>query len=99
MKQVDLNAISSLQTNKSGRADCSRPSTINSTKTTVAQPKSDQVEVSSLGREIGELVDKAKGLSDIRQERVEQLRQMVQSGQYFVSSQTIADAILRDENQ
>jgi negative regulator of flagellin synthesis FlgM len=99
MKQVDLNAISSAHTRQSQRTDSVRPGITGSTATTNSATKiaGDQVEVSSAGREIGQLVERAKNLPEIRQERVEALRALIVSGQYDVSSKTIADAILRDE--
>ena len=99
MKQVDLNAISSAQTRQAQKTDSVRPSTTGSTANTnsAAKTLSDHVEVSSKGREIGQLVERAKDLPGIRQERVDALRELIESGQYEVSSNTIADAILRDE--
>jgi negative regulator of flagellin synthesis FlgM len=97
MKQVDLNGISSTQTHKANRAESARQGRVDSAKPVSAEHRVDQVDVSSMGKEISKLVERAKQLPDIRQERVEALRQQVQSGKYEVSSKQIADAILRDE--
>jgi negative regulator of flagellin synthesis FlgM len=99
MKQVDLNAISSAQTRQTQRTNTVRPSGTGSTAnaSSAAKTVSDQVNVSSTGKEIGQLVERAKSLPAIRQERVDELRALIESGQYDVSSQTIAAAILRDE--
>ena len=98
MKQVDLNAISSAHTCQTKRTDTVRPGT-GSTATTNSAAKTigDQIDVSSTGKEIGQLVERAKNLPSIRQERVAELRELIESGQYEVSSKSIADAILRDE--
>lgn len=96
MKQVDLNGISSTQTHKANRAESARQGRLDSAKPVSAEQR-DQVDVSSTGKEISKLVERAKQLPDIRQERVEALRQQVQSGKYEVSSKQIAEAILRDE--
>lgn len=97
MKQVNLNAVSTAQTCNTNRAENARQGRVNSTKPFSAEQRVDQVEVSSAGKEISKLVERAKQLPEIREERVEQLRQLVQSGKYDVSSKQIADAILRDE--
>ena len=99
MKQVDLNAISSAQTRQAQKTDSVRPSTTGTTTSTNSTAKTliDHVDVSSKGREVIQLVERAKDLPEIRQERVDALRELIESGQYEVSSNTIADAILRDE--
>lgn len=97
MKQLDLNAINSVQTHQAQRPESVRPSHTNSPTTNTTHKKGDQVDVSAVGKEIGQLVERAKQLPDIRHERVNQLRELVQSGRYEVSSKEIAAAILRDE--
>lgn len=97
MKQVDLNAISTAQTQNANRAEKAHQGRINSAKPFSAEQRVDQVNVSSTGKEVSKLVERAKQLPDVRQERVDQLRQLVQSGNYDVSSKRIADAILRNE--
>lgn len=59
---------------------------------------SDHVTVSSRAEDFARLVAKAGSVDDIRHEKVADLRHRVQSGQYMVSSETIAAAILRDED-
>jgi negative regulator of flagellin synthesis FlgM len=99
MKQVDLNAISSAQTRQTQRTNTVGPSGTGSTANASSAAKTirDQVNVSSTAKEVGQLVERAKNLPSIRQERVDELRALIESGQYDVSSQTIAAAILRDE--
>ena len=97
MKQLDLNAINSAQTHQAQRPESVRSSNINSTTANAPQRRADQVDVSSVGKEIGQLVERAKKLPEIRQERVDELRELVHSGRYEVSSKEIATAILRDE--
>lgn len=97
MKQIDLNAASTAQTQNANRAEKARDARVSSAKPFSAEQRVDQVDVSSAGKEISKLVERAKQLPDMREERVEQLRQMVQSGKYDVSSKQIAEAILRDE--
>jgi negative regulator of flagellin synthesis FlgM len=100
MKRLDLNAISSAQPRQVQRTEVSRPNGTTLTSPVngaTAKTAGDQIAVSATGREIGQLVDRAKSLPDIRQERVDSLRQLIESGKYEVPSKTIAAAILRDE--
>lgn len=62
------------------------------------QQKTDSVRLSNLGSAIGELTARTEQLPDVRQERIDQLRGQIQSGQYNPSSEDIADAILKDED-
>jgi flagellar biosynthesis anti-sigma factor FlgM len=96
VKQVDLNAINSSQAVPAKRSDSVRETTGN-TPTSSVPPATDQVKVSERAEKIGQLVEKAKALPDVRQERVEELRQLIESGKYNVSSQQIAAAIISDE--
>jgi flagellar biosynthesis anti-sigma factor FlgM len=57
----------------------------------------DQVSVSGRAEQVGKMVEKANQVGDIRQHRVDALRQLIHFGHYQVASSTIADAILRDE--
>jgi len=97
VKQLDLNAINSLQPHQTQRPEPVRPGNSSSANNKPAEQSTDVIEVSSQAREIAQLVDRAKCLPEIREERVEALRQLVQSGKYDVSSKEIAEAILRDE--
>ena len=97
MKQLDLNAINSLRPHQTQRPEPVRPGNPGSTNNSTAEQITDVIEVSSQAREIAQLVDRAKSLADVREDRVEALRQLVQSGKYDVSSKEIAEAILRDE--
>jgi len=50
----------------------------------------------STGVYVSGLVAKAASTPEIRQDRVEQLRQAISSGTYSVSNEQLADAMLRD---
>ena len=97
MKQLDLNAINSLKPHQTQRADSVRAGNPSEPKSTPMEPSKDSIELSSQSLSVAQLVDQAKSLPDVRSERVEALRQLVESGNYDVSSQQIAEAILRDE--
>lgn len=57
----------------------------------------DKLDISSRASEVGRLVDQIKALPDVRQERIEALREQVSAGTYRPSGEVIADAILRDD--
>jgi flagellar biosynthesis anti-sigma factor FlgM len=58
---------------------------------------SDSISVSDQAAAIGELTAKVEQLPDVRQERVDQLRILVQKGDYNPPASDIADALLKDE--
>jgi len=84
-----VRATGSGDVKKSG-SDVAKPIEIN--KTT-----DDTVEFSNRGSEVGKLVDQVKDMPDIREEKINQLREQIASGNYNPSSEDIADAILKDE--
>ena len=54
------------------------------------------ISVSGRAAEIGEVTSKTLQLPEIREERVEQLRAQVQSGNYRPSAENIADALVKE---
>lgn len=60
-------------------------------------PKGDAVEITEAGRELARASDITNAMSDVRQERVEALKQRVQDGSYALDPATIARRILEDE--
>ncbi len=57
----------------------------------------DKVELSGKSAEFSKLVDQLKQLPDVRQDRVNELKQKIASGNYGPSAEDIAGAILNDE--
>jgi negative regulator of flagellin synthesis FlgM len=57
----------------------------------------DKVELSGKSAEFSKLVDQLKQLPDVRQDRVNELKQKIASGNYDPSAEDIAGAILNDE--
>jgi negative regulator of flagellin synthesis FlgM len=57
----------------------------------------DKLNFSNRVGEFGKLVDTLRELPDVRQDRVESLREKIQSGDYNPSGEEIANAIFRDE--
>lgn len=58
---------------------------------------SDEVSVSERAASVQQIVDKISNIPEVRQDRVEALREQIQAGNYNPSSKDIADAILREE--
>jgi negative regulator of flagellin synthesis FlgM len=58
----------------------------------------DKLELSSRASEVGKLVEQLKNMPDVREEKINQLREQISTGKYNPSSNDIADAILKDEN-
>ena len=57
----------------------------------------DDVKVSERATNIGRLTARASELPDVRQEKVDALRERIQSGSYHPKAGDIADAILKEE--
>jgi negative regulator of flagellin synthesis FlgM len=57
----------------------------------------DVISVSDEAAAIGRLAERAAQLPEIRQEKVDRLREQIRAGAYRPTAQEIADAILRDE--
>jgi flagellar biosynthesis anti-sigma factor FlgM len=60
-------------------------------------PGGDVISVSERGEIVRRLVERASEEPEVREDRVERLRDVVQSGHYYPDSGQIADALLRDE--
>ncbi len=56
----------------------------------------DKLELSSKALDVNLLVEKAKEGSDINQGRIEKIKEMVDKGEYEVSADKIAEALIRD---
>jgi negative regulator of flagellin synthesis FlgM len=63
----------------------------------VAESEPDKVSVSERAATAERLTARANQLPDVRQEKVEALREQIQSGSYKPSASDIADAVLKDE--
>lgn len=57
----------------------------------------DKLEFSARASEVGNLVDQIKQLPDVREEKVNTLRDQISAGSYSPSNQDIAAAIIKDE--
>jgi negative regulator of flagellin synthesis FlgM len=85
-----------VQAAKNSRAEKSDSKPVES-KTDKVSLGGDKIELSHKGAKVSEMVDQIKQMPDVREDRVEALRQKITSGEYDPSSEAIANAILKDE--
>lgn len=62
-----------------------------------AAASGDKLDISSRGAEVGRLIEQLKAMPDVRQQRIDELKALVAKGDYDPSSESIADAILKDD--
>jgi flagellar biosynthesis anti-sigma factor FlgM len=99
MNRINLNSGSEVEARRTGRLETERLTeggTVPSTTPSSGPPAADSISVSGRAAEIGELTNKTLQLPEIREERVEQLRSQVQSGNYRPTAEDIADALLKE---
>lgn len=58
--------------------------------------REDKFQISDRAAEVGKYVDRIKELPELRQEKVDVLRQQIETGEYRSSSRDIAEAVLRE---
>ncbi len=97
MKPLKLNGAALPQPNKLQRSALAPAKAVGAGASLPASDAADSITVSNRAEEVGRLVAKVAELSDLRQERIEPLRQQIASGTYSVPASDIADAILKDE--
>ena len=95
MKPVNLNAVN-LPHQSTRPTDSVRNAEPNSNQPPPVAD-SDSIHVTNSPDQVATLVERANDLPDIRHERVQEIRQVIQSGKYRVSAEDIAEAILREE--
>ena len=103
MNSIKLNCGGQVETERTaGRLEaervtegCAAPPPTTSTPSRI----SDSISVSDRAAAISELAAKAGQLPDVREERVEALRALVQAGEYQPTATDIADAMLKDAQQ
>jgi negative regulator of flagellin synthesis FlgM len=101
MNKIDLDTSKHVEQQRVNSSnDASRPAQAEQpAKPTVsgAANEPDRVKVSERAANIGRLSARATELPDVRQEKVEALRERIQSGAYDPKASDIADAIIKDE--
>ena len=97
MKSVDLNAINSPQQTRTQRAEHGKHQGPDGVRALPVSAGADEIRVSDTAAQIASLVSRAKGAPEVRQDRVDALRELVHSGKYEVPADDIAAAIVRTE--
>lgn len=100
MDKVNLNGVNSLDQLRS-KNNVEKDRSANESRTKITNSPlnpSDEISVSDRGASIQQIVEKISDIPQVRQERVEALRQQIHQGNFNPSAKDIADAILRDEN-
>lgn len=87
-------AISSVKHERTEKTNSTRSIPTKELKASLGK---DTVELSRKSAEFGKLVDQIKQLPDVRQDRVNEIKQKIASGNYKPSAEDIADALLKDE--
>ncbi len=64
-----------------------------------AQPSSEEVQITSTARGLASLEQSIRDLPAIDQKRVEEIQRRIESGQYRIDSQRVADGLLRLESE
>ena len=100
MNKIDLNPSNHAEQTRinrsadTGRATSTEGSSPTSPKT---ESQEDKVSVSERAETLERLTTRTTELPDVRQEKVEAMRERLQSGSYNPSASDIADAILKEE--
>jgi flagellar biosynthesis anti-sigma factor FlgM len=98
MNRVDLNSSPDVdQTRVNPTRAVERSTEIKRVDEARRGEESDRVSLSERATKIQELTKRARETADIREDKVEGLRRLVQSGRYDPSAQEIAEAIIRHE--
>src|SRR5881275_2770905 len=100
MNKIDLNASKHAEQTRMNRSqDTGRATPLEqeSQASPNTENKQDKVSVSERAETIERLTARATELPDVRQEKVEAMRERLQSGSYNPSANDIAGAILKDE--
>ena len=91
-----LSPLSHLTPKVHGEKEDKAPSTKEPSSSPPQQSVTDQVTVSQSVNQHQAIQDLLKEIPEVRHERVAQIRKALESGQYHVSSDLVADRIIRD---
>lgn len=93
-KLKNFDRIGAARETKVGKSDAINSQTVES-KTVGSE--NDTLSFSSRVSEFGKLVDALRELPDVRQDRVDALREKISAGEYNPSGEEIAEAIFKSE--
>ena len=100
MSKINANGINNYDSIGAAReADASRAGRNSSAaiENKSAVRSEDKIQLSGEAAKIGKLVETIKDLPDVRQEKVDALREKIEAGEYNPSSVDIADAMLKSQ--
>ena len=94
MKSVDLNPINSSRQTQVQKSAASRTNAPDSSSPTAFR---DLISVSQRAEEVSRLVARARELPEVRDDRVDLFKRLIDSDRYHRSSRVIAEAIIANE--
>jgi negative regulator of flagellin synthesis FlgM len=100
MNRIDLNQLNQAETarvTRSNEANRTNQAEKTQSPTSNTESESDRITVSGRAETVERLAARANELPDVRQDKVEAMRERIQSGTYKPSASDIAGAILKDE--
>jgi negative regulator of flagellin synthesis FlgM len=100
MSKINTNKIDNLDPIRATRSGDAKPAGKDKASSIESKNKvgEDKLEFSGRATEAGKLLDSLKELPDVREEKVNALREQIAAGEYNPTSEDIADAILKDES-
>ncbi len=96
MKIRDANKTALERLQKQDKVGKAKRSRANNVSGSVGKPGVDQVSISEKSREIQKLEAVIASTPDIRQEKVEELKEKIEKGEYRVDSREVARRILEE---
>lgn len=100
MNKVDINTSNDFEALKASRQAALRASENTKAEGALGKPElavaKDKIEVSGEAAALKDFVDRIKGLSGIREAKVEDIKSQIDTGKYNPPGEDIAEAILRD---
>lgn len=99
MSKININKINDLDSLRTARQTEARSADKSGSASAGAKAETgeDKLRFSERASDIGRLVDQLKELPDMREAKINALREQIEAGEYNPSSEDIADAILREE--
>lgn len=84
-------------TDKSGKAvKADSSSSTESGKAVGSQSAGEKIAVSNLGKEVAKIHEELKKTPEVRDEKVQELKEKIDDGTYYVTSERIAEKVLQD---
>jgi anti-sigma28 factor (negative regulator of flagellin synthesis) len=96
MKSVDLDPINPTQQTQVQKPGSPRPN-VTDISSPIISSGTDQISGSQHVEEVSRLIAHAADLTEVRQDRVDLFKRLIDSGRYHRSSRVIAEAIVANE--